>query len=436
MINLGETGRSLSSRYLSSLHYPEFRKLWVATISSQSSAWALIVARAALVLHITERAEWTGYVTFAAMIPSIVVTPFAGFLADRFDRRKVLAFAYAINLGHNLLLAVLVASGSINEWQVLLLAILNGCARAIQMPAAQALLPNTVPRERIINAVSLYQATQHGSRFVGPFLILVVLWITGHEEWVFFLCAGLYAVGLSSILSIRTASRGVVESGKGMGLIFRNVAVGLNYMYHNPLVLSLILLVVTHCGMVMSFESLFPVLSGEKLGMEGAAGILRGSGYLMAGYGAAALVAALGLAGIESERTRGQVYLWFGVLSGITAVALALSPNLPLAMIAVAAMGFSQGGFMTIHHSMLQTIAPDAIRGRLLAVNTWHVQGFMASFNLVNATLVGFSALTGSVILGAGGVAFMVVMAGSIARLPLRQVYSRGLPEELVAAYR
>ena len=436
MLKLDEVGRSINSRYLVSLQYAEYRKLWLATLCSQSSAWALIVARAALVLEITNSAAWTGYVTFAAMIPSILVSPFAGFLADRFDRRTVLAFAYVVNLAHNVLLAILVAFmyDSLEGWHILLLAVLNGCARSTQMPSAQALLANTVPKERILNAVSLYQATQHGSRFVGPLLILVVLWSTGHQDWVFFLCAGLYALGLTQVLSINVASRGVVEAGRGIRVIFRNMGAGLGYMYHTPVILSLVLLVVAHCGMVMSFESLFPVLSRDKLGMEGGVGIMGGASYLMVGYGAAALVTALGLAGVQSERTRGRLFLWLGVLSGISPIALALSPNLHLAILSTAAMGLSQGGFMTLSHAMLQSMAPDAVRGRLMGVYSWHIQGFMASFNLINGTLAAFTALTAPLILGVGGVGFIIVMAFSFARVSLRDLYAKGVPADIRAA--
>ena len=430
MLGLNDLGGVVRSRYLVSLQYPEFRKLWGATVCSQSAAWALIIARAALVLNLTDRPEWTGYVTFAAMIPSVLMAPVAGFLADRFDRKTVLAWAYSINLGHNLVLAGLVASGHAEAWHVLLLAILNGSARSAQMPPAQALLPNMVPRERVLNAVSLYAATQHGSRFVGPFLILVVLWITGHQDWVFFVSAGLYALGLMQIVRIRTESTGLVEKGSGLGTIYRNMGAGLAYMYRTPFVLSIVLLVVAHCAMTMSFESLFPVLSREKLGMDGDAGIMRGAGYLMSGYGAAALVTALVLAGVRSDRTRGRLLMWLGVLSGIAPLGLALSPNLPLAVLATAGMGFAQGGFMTLSHATLQTVVPDGIRGRMMGVYSWHIQGFMASFNLVNANLVGFTAFTAPLVLGAGGIGFIVVMFASLGRTPLRHFYSDGVPEE------
>ena len=177
---------------------------------SQSSAWVLIVARASLVFQVTGSATWIGVVTFAAMIPSVLMSPVSGYLADRFDRRTVLIYAYSLNLSHNLLLAVLVATGSIEAWHLVVLAVVNGSARSSQMPPAQALLANMVPREQLPNAVFLYQATQHGSRFVGPFLILLVLLARGPESYVFFVPAILYGIGLAQILRINLASTGAI----------------------------------------------------------------------------------------------------------------------------------------------------------------------------------------------------------------------------------
>ena len=402
---------------------------------SQSSAWALIVARGALAKTLTGSDLWTGIVTFAAMIPSVFVSPVAGFLADRFDRRTVLAYAYLVNMVHNLLLAVLVVTGFIEMWHLVLLSLLNGSARATQMPCAQALLPSTVPPARLFNAVALFQATQQGSRFVGPLLILLMLWVTGpwisdNQDWVFFLSTGLYIAGLGLVLSIRTTSRGVVEAGEGAAVVFRNLLAGLRFMYDHPLVLSLVLLVVAHCGMTMSFESLFPALSLEKLGLKPGAQVLTGFGYLMVVYGGAALVTSLALAGVQSEHTRGRLLLWLGVLSGVFPIALGLSPNLSVAMLSVAGMGASQSGFMTLSSGMLQSITPDAIRGRVMSVYSWHIQGFMASFNLVNGALANFGGLSAPLILGAGGLGFIMVMASSFARIPLRRLYARGVSSE------
>ena len=440
--SLSEARHAIGSRYLPALQYPDYRKLWLGTVCSQSSAWALIVARGALAKSLTDSDMWVGLVTFSAMIPSVVMSPIAGYLADRFDRRTVLAGAYIVNLTHNFLLAMLVITGNLGEagddsrvWILVVLSLINGSARTTQMPAAQALLANTVPRERLFNAVALYQTTQQGSRFFGPFLVLVLLWVTGpwvadNQDWVFFLCTALYLVGLVLILKVRTASTGVVSARRGTFVVLHNLVEGLRFAYSNRLVLSLLFLVVAHCGMTMSFESLFPAISTEKLGMEPGAGILAGFGYLMVGFGAGALVTSMALAGLQSEKTRGHMFLFMGVLSGASLIALAASPNLPLAFLSVVLMGASQGGFMTLSTGMMQALAPDAIRGRLMSVNSWHTQGFMASFNLVNGTLAAVTALTAPIILGAGGLAFFWVMILSFARVPLRQIYARGIPAE------
>ncbi len=213
-----------------------------------------------------------------------------------------------------------------------------------------------------------------------------------------------------------------------MGVILGNMVAGVLFIYRQPLVVSLVLLLVAHCVMTLSFESLFPVLTRDKLGAAGGVGILGGASYLMVGYGIGALVTTLGLAGVRSESARGKLFLWLLVLSGVTPVALALSPNLPLLMLSAAGMGLSQGGFMALGAAILQSIAPDAIRGRLMGVYNLQITGFMASFNLVNATLADVGTLTAGLILAAGGVGFVVVVALSFIRIPLRQLYFRGVP--------
>lgn len=435
MVTLAETGRSLGSRYFASLAYPDFRRLWLASVCSHSSHWALIIARGALVKLLTDSDLWVGMVTFAAMIPAVIVTPFAGYLADRFDRRTVMAWAAGINLAHNLLLAILVVSGGIEAWHLGLLALLNGCARSAQMPATQALLANTVPREHLFNAVALNRAAMGGSRFVGALLLLGVLWatapwLTDNQDWVFFLSTVLYVGALVLILNIRTASRGVVEAGQGMGVIYRNFTGGLNFIFHHRLMLGIFLLAVAHCAFTMAFESLLPAISVGKLGFKFDSGLFVGFAYLMLGLGLGSLVMSLFLAGVRSERAKGQLLLWLGVLSGLTPIALVVSPSLPWAMASVVGMGISQGGFMTLGAGMFQSMAPDEARGRVMALFTWHTQGFIATLNLINGLLSALTALTIPLLLGGGGILFVIVMLASFSVVSLRQLYGSGVPAE------
>ncbi|MGQ4808772.1 hypothetical protein NKDENANG_02161 [Candidatus Entotheonellaceae bacterium PAL068K] len=99
-------------RYLSALAYRDFRILWVANLSSQAAAWALIVARGWLVYALSDSSGWVGLVTFAAMIPRVLVTPISGYLSDCFDRRTVLATMFALNLVQNAVLTLLAFTGT------------------------------------------------------------------------------------------------------------------------------------------------------------------------------------------------------------------------------------------------------------------------------------------------------------------------------------
>ena len=96
-----ECQQGIFNGYLSALAYRDFRLLWVANLSAQAAAWALIVARMELAYVISGSAGLAGLVTFAAMIPRVLVTPISGYLSDRYDRRKVLACMFGLNFAHN-----------------------------------------------------------------------------------------------------------------------------------------------------------------------------------------------------------------------------------------------------------------------------------------------------------------------------------------------
>ena len=407
---------AMRSRYLPALSHRDYRTLWTANLAAGAASWALIVARGWLVFELSDSSLWVGVVTFAAMIPRVLVTPFTGYLADRFDRRTVLATMFGLNMVQNLILAVVVFTGNVEIWHLVILAFANGSVRAAQMPAGQALIPNLVPRHLLLNAIALNQATQNGSRLVGPAAIAPLLATTG-AEGAFLLCTGFYAISLVQTLRIKTASTGEIDKTKGM---VANVLEGLNYVYKTPALRAIVMLAFFHCGLTMSFESVLPVLARERLGAQGA-----GFSYMMMAVGGGALVAVVGVAGIRDEINRGRMFLYLGILSGLSPGILALSSSMTMALIGAAAMGATQAGFMTITHTMIQSITPDGIRGRVGAVYSVHIGGMMASANLVYGGMADF--IDPPKLLFVGGIAFIVVMFLSWQQVTCRQIYTKGL---------
>ena len=383
-------------------------------MSAGAAAWALIIARGWLVWAETESSLWVGLVTFAAMIPRVLVTPFTGYLSDRFDRRVVVAAMFAINMVHNVVLGVLVLADLAPVWVLVLLAFVNGSARAAMMPASQALIPNLVPRRLLLNGIALNQAAGHGSRLLGPAAIAPLLAIG--VEAALFLCAGLYLVGFVQVLRIRTASTGRIDRSKSLA---SNFVAGLTYLYRTPALLAIVLLALFHCGLTMSFESLLPVLSSQELDAEGA-----GFSYMMMAVGAGALVSVFLLAGMRNDAAKGRLLLNLGVLSGLSPVVLAAAVNMPMALVGAAAMGATQAGFMTLTHTMIQAIVPDGVRGRVGAIYSVHVGGMMAAANLSNGVLADY--IDAPLVLGVGGVGFIVVMFVTWNMGVFRRIYMGG----------
>ena len=404
-------------RYFPALKHRDFRIVWTAGMAASAAAWALIIARGWLAYDLSDSSLWVGVVTFMAMVPRVVVTPFTGYLSDRFNRRNVLAAMFALNLAHNIVLVGVVLFDEVQVWHLVALAFVNGSARAAYMPAAQALIPNLVPRNLLLNAIALNQATNHGARLVGPLSILPLV--------AFFLCTLFYAVSLVQALRIRTASTGQMDRRKAF---VENLTEGLFYVYRTPIMRSMVIIAVLHCGLTMAFESLLPVLSARQLGSDGATSFT----YLMMAVGGGGLVCVSLLAGVQSEQRRGQAFLYLGIFSGLCPAILAASVNMPMALVAAAGMGAAQAGFMTLTHTIIQSVVPDGVRGRVAGIYSMHVGGLMASVNLLNGYLADF--VDPPLLLWVTGAVFIVSMLVSWRSEIFRGIYTHGLRRELYAA--
>jgi len=399
-------------RFLLALQYQDYRNLWVATTFSASAAWALIIARGLLAFELTDGLLWSGIVTFAAMVPRLFATPISGFLADRFDRQKLLRWIFALNMGNNILLALLVMTGLVGPWILTLLALVNGTLRASQMTTATALIPNLVPKEHLMNAIALNQATQQGARLAGAMAIAPLLGLVNIES-AFWLCSGLYFLGFLQVSRMTTRSTGVIDESQGF---WANMFEGFVYVYKRPIIMSMVLLVLAHCAFTMSYESMLPAISEDKMG-TGRVGV----SYLIAGVGAGALFASVFLAGVRSESARGRFFLFFAFSSALGPMLLAWSDNTGLSVAATVIMGANQAGFMTISHTIIQSLTEDHVRGRVAGVYSVHVGGSMAVTNMANAAFA--DVFSASAVLVVGGLIFVAAVFVSLGVNPLRRLY-------------
>ena len=407
----------IKDRFLSALSHRDYRIMWTGHIVGESSSWALGAAEGWLIFNLAENnpSSWVGAVFFAAMIPWFFAPIVVGFLTDKFSRRNILILAYLLSLFHGIALTALIFTGVIEVWHILVLAVVNGIARATHMGAIEALAANLVPTNHLPNAYTLISAGYYATRLIGPGLIAPLMGLTD-IKWIFLSCVIAYAAGVYLVTQVKAVSTGRIDPEKG--LIY-NTFSGFRYIYSHPVLRSVMYLVMFHCTLVMSFESLLPAVSNNQLASGGS-----GVAYLHMMIGLGALIASIALAPIRGHGTLGKLFLVSAVVSSFGNFILGVSAGLQYAMVGTVVIGISHAAFMTIATIMIQSVSPDYLRGRITSIYLIHAGGLMSFSYFANGVLADL--YEPSRILIIGGIAFLTVVIISWFIHTPRLIYKRG----------
>ncbi|MBI2760118.1 MAG: MFS transporter [Chloroflexi bacterium] len=392
----------------------EFRALWAAGAYSSIAQWTLLTARAALAYNLTGGSGSVGLVVFASMLPYVFVPPAGGVLADRFNRRTIMTCTLAVSLVTAVGMAVLTIAGVVAVWHLFALSLINGTARSIEMPAGQAMVPGLVPERKLLNAVALTGVVTHGSRLMGPLITLLLLEPLG-AGWTFLAAAVLYLLGIAQMRRVTPPAQYVHPLGESP---LRQLADGVRYSAMAPVVGMIIILVMFHCGLSMSYDALMPMYANDHIGDGDNAFSL-----LMVSVGAGSMAGTIALAAISSRWHRGRLLLLTGLLSGLSPAALALAMHWSPALLAAALMGASQATFMALTNAVLQTATPDRYRGRVLSLFLMIGGGVMAFGNLAAGYLG--DAWGAEPVLLIPALAFAGIVLITISGQTLRGVYRR-----------
>lgn len=355
------------SGMFAALQFRDYRLLWTGNVVTQTGQWMQQVALGWLVLDLTGSATYLGMVGFARGIPMLFMSLPAGVLADRVDRRKLLLVAQLAAACMALVLAVLVVTGLVRPWHVLVTSFLSGTAMAFIFPVRQALAPSLVPRENLANAVALNSAGQNSTRVVGPSLAGVLISLIG-TAGCFFLQAGslVWAAVLSSLLPKRPRSAAARASGS-------NLRDGLRYISANPTLAALIGLAAAPTVLAMPFQQMLPVFATDVL-HTGAAGL----GLLMAASGVGALLGSLAYAAVGRLGNEGMALIGSASGFGLALCLFAASSWVPLSFVLVAVASGISAFYMAMNNTLIQMSVSDEMRGRVMAVYlmTWGLMPF------------------------------------------------------------
>jgi MFS family permease len=398
----------------SAVQHKRFRPLWTASILSGVAYMTALTACGWVAFDLHHHSSTVGLVLFASLLPSLIITPFAGVFADRYDRRTMLLTMNAISLLSTLALAWLAWTGDQSAWALAAVSFILGASRSSSTPIEQAMLGSLVPARDLLNAVSLLQANLNGARLLGPVLAAPLLHVVGGAG-AFFVAATLYALAFWAIWVLGEVPH--QRSGSDHNPLAQ-FAQGVRYVFHAPAVCSVITLVFLHCAFTMGYDAALPRRASDVLGATGTAYSL-----LMMAMGGGSLVGALLLARFARSVHCGYLLFATSILSGLTLVPLGYAVSPSGALLAAAAVGLTQSMFIALATTLLQIAVPDHVRGRVLALYWGSTGGVMAVSNLTTGRL--------SDVLGAGpmlalpGVAFGAVTVLTLGAPTLREIYGR-----------
>ena len=339
--------------------YPDFRRYLLARFLTTLSSEMQSVAVGWQIYSITHRPLDLGLAGLAQFLPAVCLFLITGHVSDRVPRKRILL---ACSLGFSICSALLLAF-ALNHistvYPIYAVLLMNGTVRAFNAPAAQSFLPLILPRSVFPNGVTWNSSAFQVSTIAGPMVGGILYGVTGSPIWVYGTAMLAYLAGAWALSRVKPASR----EPKQITDMKENVLAGLRYIWHNKLVLgamSLDLFAVLLGGAV----ALLPVYAREILKV-GAVGL----GFMRSAPGMGAVLTSVTIAHWPLRRRAGLAMFWCVFAFGLFTVIFGLSRNPALSLIMLLLLGGADTISVIVRSTMIQMSTPDAMRGRVSAVN-------------------------------------------------------------------
>jgi MFS family permease len=342
-----------------SLRHRNFRLFFGGQSISLMGTWMQRIALGWLVYRLTGSAFLLGVVGFAGQIPTFVLTPFTGVLADRWNRHRILIVTQTLSMVQALILAYLVLNQIVLIWQIILLSLFLGTINAFDVPARQSFMVEMVEdKQDLGNAIALNSSMVNSARLIGPSVAGLLIALVG--EGICFLLNGIsYLAVIAALLGMRIAPK---NSNPHHSKIWPGLAEGFTYAFGFAPIRAVLLLLAMVSLMGMPFSVLMPIFAKSIL--HGGPNTL---GFLMGASGVGALTGALYLASRKSVLGLGKMIALAAGIFGIGLIAFSFSRILPLSLVLMLVIGFGMMVQMASSNTILQTIVEDDKRGRIMS---------------------------------------------------------------------
>ncbi len=380
--------------FLGPFRYRDFSLLWSGLLVGNIGTWMQFTALGYYVAKMAPDAGigsfYIGLLGASRMVPVLIASPFAGVVADRYPRRMILLSTNVLTAILAVLLATALLTGTASLPVVLLLSALQAATQSFDAPARQSWVPLMVPRELVGNAIGLNSFAFNAPSVAGPPLAGLLIAASGIAP-----CMILNAVVKFAVVAAIVLMQPTGVSSKQRTSFVAAIKEGIGFIYgHSVLRWIYVMLIVTALS-VRSYNFLLPAYAVHVLHTDA-----RGLGWLMAATGAGAMLGALSIAALNVRR---RATIWFvsGTLASVGVMALGLTDRLTIAAIVLTFIGLGTQSFIGSSNVLVQTLAPDDMRGRVVSVYSMILLGLVPGGALVIGSIARFVDLR-LVFIGAG----------------------------------
>lgn len=343
------------------LRYRQFVILWLGIFFAWTGNQLLTWTIPWQIRSFTDNPFALGSIGLIRLAPTVIVSLFAGFIADRFNRRKVVMLTQSTMGLAALMLGVLTLSGRLQLWHIYALLLVQATAFVIDLPARYSLVPNIVPGKVLANALSIEVIAFQIGGIAGPILNGALLQHGG--EQVSYLVAAVFFGVMVLLLAVMGAVPQQPHTGKQAGIDWEAIREGVRFTFRQPLILSTMLLDF-FATLLTRADALLPYFARDVLGVDGFA-----YGILTAGPMIGAALAGVVLSLFPAIRRQGKLVLGSVGMIGVAAVIFGFSRNFYLSVAALMLAGASDSISSIIRSAIRQLHTPDRLRGRMTSVN-------------------------------------------------------------------
>jgi MFS family permease len=381
-------------RALRAFKHRNYRLFFGGQLISLSGTWMQSVAQAWLVYRLTGSAILLGFVAFAGQFPVFLFATIGGAFADRHNRHRILVATQTISMLLAFVLATLTLAHRVQVWHVFVLAALLGLVNAFDIPTRQAFVVELVGREDLINAIALNSSMFNSARIIGPSLAGVLVAAVG-EGWCFFANGVSYLAVIIGLLLMTLQPRGRIHLP---GSTLASIIEGFRYVGRTGPVRSLLFLLGLISLLGLPYMVLMPIFADQIL--HGGA---RGLGLLMGASGVGALIGALSLAMRQGVRGLGRLVAVSAAGFGASLILFSFSRAFWLSAALLMPVGFCMIVEMASSNTLIQTLVPDNLRGRVMAVYGMMLMGMAPTGALLAGALAHQLSAPITVALGGSG---------------------------------